>query len=117
MIWALEKNISPEIRVSKTAVGPLLRRKSPTCRYHLIHRNCPLRRTPSQNEGSTSRIHQHTAPQKGVCSGIHQHTKGVINQRGSAARFHKPKGGLPLDFINQRGGPPLDYINQMGVRL
>ena len=71
--------------------------------------------------GSTSRIHQHTAPKRGSASRIHQHTapqKGVrlqnsstkgdpplefINQRGSAFRFHQPKGDPPLDFLNQKG--------------
>ena len=30
---------------------------------------------------------------------------------GSASRIHQPKGGPPLESINQRGGPPLEFIN------
>ena len=65
-----------------------------TTAYRLIHRNSPKRRTPSQNGGSASRIHQHTAQKRGSASRIHQ-PKG-----GSASRFHQPDGGPPLDFIN-----------------
>ena len=36
-----------------------------------------------------------------------------INQRGSASRFHQPKGAPALDFINQKGIPS----TKMGVRL
>ena len=36
---------------------------------------------------------------------------------GFASRIHQPKGGPPLESINQRRGPPLDFINQKGVRL
>ena len=36
-----------------------------------------------------------------------------INQRGSVSRFHQLDGGLPLEFINinlKIGGPPLETI-------
>ena len=76
------------------------------------------RRTPFLNGGSDSRIHQHTAPQKGSASRIHQHT---AQKKGSASRFHQPKGGPLLDSINQKGGPPkwgllLEFINQRDQR-
>ena len=70
-------------------------------RYRQIHRNCPQRQTPSLNGGSTSRIHQHTAPIRGSASRIHQHTapqKGVRLQNSS--RYSPTKGGPPLEFIN-----------------
>ena len=57
--------------------------------------------------GSTSRIHQHTAPPKGGPP------LEFINLRGSASRFHQPKGGLPLDFSNQKEIPS----TKKGVRL
>ena len=63
-------------------------------RYRVIHRNCPQRRTSSQNGGSASRIHQHTAQKRGSASRIHQ-PKG-----GSASRFHQLDGGPPLEFVN-----------------
>ena len=65
---------------------------------------------PSLNGGSASRIHQHTAPKRGSTSRIHQHT---APQKGSASKFHQPKGGPPLDFINQKGIPS----TKKGVRL
>ena len=54
--------------------------------------------------GSTSRIHQHTAPQKGVClqnSSTYSPQKGVRLQNLSTY-VQPPKGGLPLEFINIR---------------
>ena len=74
-------------------------------KYRLIHRNCPQRRTPSQNGGSASRIHQHTAKKRGSASRIYQ-PKG-----GSASRFHQPKGGSASRLYQPDGGPPLEFIN------
>ena len=83
-------------------------------KYFMIHRNCPQRRTPSQNGGSASRIHQHTAPKRGP-------PLEFIN-------IQPPKGSPPLEFINiqpqngesasrihqhqpKNGGPPLGTIS------
>ena len=79
--------------------------------YRLIHRNCPQRRTPSQNGGSASRIHQHTAQKRGV------RLQNPSTKGGSASRIHQPKGGSASRFHQPEGGPPLDFINQKGVRL
>ena len=54
--------------------------------------------------GSASRIHQHTAPQKGV-------------RFQNSSTYSTPKGGSPLEFINiqpPKRGPPLEFINQRG---
>jgi hypothetical protein len=80
-----------------------------------------LEADPSQNRGSASRIHQHTAQKRRSASRIHQ------PKRGSASRFHQLDGGPPLEFINIQppkrgsasrihmqppiGGPPLEFIN------
>ena len=37
-------------------------------------------------------------------------------KRGSTSRFHQPKGGLPLDFINQKG-VGLQISSTKGLRL
>ena len=46
-----------------------------------------------------STIHQHTAQKRGPASRIHQYT---ASQKGSTSRIHQPKGGPPLNFINQK---------------
>ena len=68
-----------------------------------IYRNCPQRRTHSLNGGSASRIHQHTAPQKG-------------DRIQNSSTYSPIKGGPPLEVINQ-SNPPLDFITYIGVRL
>ena len=57
--------------------------------YRQIHRNCLQRRTPYLIGESASRIHQHTAPPKGV------HLQNSSTNR-------PPKGGAPLEFINRK---------------
>ena len=64
--------------------------------------------TYSLNEGSTSRIHQHTAPKRGpplefikIQPPNRVPPLKFINQRKSASRFHQPNRVLPLGFINQ----------------
>ena len=66
--------------------------------------------------GSVSRIHQQTAPQKGVrLQNLSRYSplKGglplkFINQKGFASRFHQLDGG-PQCLLP--GGPPLEFIN------
>ena len=78
------------------------------CYYRLIHRNCSLKRTPSQNGWVRLYNSSTYSPKRGSAPRIHQPKGG-----GSTSRFHQPVGGLPLELISiqpSKGGPSLEFI-------
>ena len=104
------------VNILRKHIFILLATPPPLCKYRQIHRNCPQRKPPSQNGGSASRIHQHTAQKRGVrlqnpstkggvrlqisstrwgsASRIHQHTAPKW-ESASRIHQHQPKNGSP----------------------